>query len=70
MTAPISPRALVRGPLYEAMSTGSLCRFEEVTRDFEVAGVTFDGGEGVLARATAESVRAAQADGSHDSSRS
>ena len=34
--------------------------FEEVTRDFEVAGVTFDGGEGVLARATAASVRAAQ----------
>src|SRR5688572_26743934 len=27
-----SPRALVRGPLYEAMSSGSLCRFEEVTR--------------------------------------
>jgi MoxR-like ATPase len=27
-----SLRALVRGPLYEAMSTGSLCRFEEVTR--------------------------------------
>jgi ribosomal protein S18 acetylase RimI-like enzyme len=44
--------------------------FEEVTRGFEVAGVTFDGGEGVLARATAESVRAAQAGGSHDSSRS
>ena len=44
--------------------------FEEVTRDFEVEGVTFDGGEGVLARATAESVRAAQAGGSHESSRS
>jgi ribosomal protein S18 acetylase RimI-like enzyme len=44
--------------------------FVEVTRDFEVAGVTFDGGEGVLARATAASVRAAQAGGSHDSSRS
>ena len=27
-----SPRALVRGPLYEAMAAGSLCRFEEVTR--------------------------------------
>jgi len=27
-----SPRALVRGPIHEAMSTGSLCRFEEVTR--------------------------------------
>jgi ribosomal protein S18 acetylase RimI-like enzyme len=35
--------------------------FEEVTRDFEVPGVTFDGGAGVLARATAASVRAAQA---------
>jgi GNAT superfamily N-acetyltransferase len=43
--------------------------FEEVTRDFEVPGVTFDGGEGVLARATAASVqRAAQAGGSHGSS--
>lgn len=27
-----SPRALVRGPLYDAMQRGSLCRFEEVTR--------------------------------------
>lgn len=27
-----SPRALVRGPIHEAMSTGRLCRFEEVTR--------------------------------------
>jgi MoxR-like ATPase len=27
-----SPRALVRGPMYEAMQKGSLCRFEEVTR--------------------------------------
>lgn len=27
-----SPRALVRGPIYEAMQRGSLCRFEEVTR--------------------------------------
>jgi ribosomal protein S18 acetylase RimI-like enzyme len=44
--------------------------FEEVTRDFEVPGVTFDGGVGVLARATAASVRAAQAGGSHERSRS
>jgi ribosomal protein S18 acetylase RimI-like enzyme len=44
--------------------------FEEVTRAFDVAGVTFDGGEGVLARASAESVHAAQAGGSHDRSRS
>lgn len=27
-----SPRALVRGPLYEAMRHGHLCRFEEITR--------------------------------------
>lgn len=27
-----SPRALVRGPLYEAMRRGVLCRFEEITR--------------------------------------
>ncbi|TXG79995.1 MAG: AAA family ATPase [Rhodocyclaceae bacterium] len=27
-----SPRALVRGPMYEAMRAGSLCRFEEITR--------------------------------------
>jgi len=27
-----SPRALVRGPIYEAMQKGKLCRFEEVTR--------------------------------------
>ncbi|HEX7816612.1 AAA family ATPase [Dyella sp.] len=27
-----SPRALVRGPMYEAMSAGVLCRFEEITR--------------------------------------
>lgn len=27
-----SPRALVRGPMYTAMQTGSLCRFEEITR--------------------------------------
>lgn len=27
-----SPRALVRGPMYEAMQRGVLCRFEEVTR--------------------------------------
>ena len=27
-----SPRALVRGPLYEAMQSGALCRIEEVTR--------------------------------------
>jgi MoxR-like ATPase len=27
-----TPRALVRGPLYEAMSQGCICRFEEVTR--------------------------------------
>jgi MoxR-like ATPase len=27
-----SPRALVRGPMYEAMQQGMLCRFEEVTR--------------------------------------
>jgi MoxR-like ATPase len=27
-----SPRALVRGPMYEAMAHGRLCRFEEVTR--------------------------------------
>jgi MoxR-like ATPase len=27
-----SPRALVRGPMYEAMRSGALCRFEEVTR--------------------------------------
>lgn len=27
-----SPRALVRGPIYEAMQHGRLCRFEEVTR--------------------------------------
>lgn len=27
-----SPRALVRGPIYEAMQRGQLCRFEEVTR--------------------------------------
>jgi MoxR-like ATPase len=27
-----TPRALVRGPIYEAMSQGLLCRFEEVTR--------------------------------------
>ena len=27
-----SPRALVPGPIYEAMSSGCLCRFEEVTR--------------------------------------
>jgi GNAT superfamily N-acetyltransferase len=44
--------------------------FEEVTRDFVVPGVTFDGGGGVLARATAASVRAAQDGGSHESSRS
>jgi ribosomal protein S18 acetylase RimI-like enzyme len=44
--------------------------FEEVTRDFEVPGVTFDGGVGVLGRATAASVRAAQSGGSHESSRS
>src|SRR5690606_7275679 len=25
-------KALVRGPLYEAMQRGSLCRFEEITR--------------------------------------
>jgi GNAT superfamily N-acetyltransferase len=33
--------------------------FAEVTRDFTIPGVTFEGGEGVLARATAESVAAA-----------
>lgn len=27
-----SPRALVRGPVYEAMRAGMLCRFEEITR--------------------------------------
>jgi MoxR-like ATPase len=27
-----SPRALVRGPFYDAMKQGTLCRFEEVTR--------------------------------------
>ncbi len=27
-----TPRALVRGPIHEAMSRGCLCRFEEVTR--------------------------------------
>jgi MoxR-like ATPase len=27
-----SPRALVRGPVYESMQQGCLCRFEEVTR--------------------------------------
>jgi MoxR-like ATPase len=27
-----SPRALVRGPLYNAMQHGQLCRFEEITR--------------------------------------
>lgn len=27
-----TPRALVRGPIYEAMQRGYLCRFEEVTR--------------------------------------
>lgn len=27
-----SPRALVRGPMYEAMRQGRLCRFEEITR--------------------------------------
>lgn len=27
-----SPRALVRGPIYDAMQNGRLCRFEEVTR--------------------------------------
>ncbi|MFJ3054431.1 AAA family ATPase [Herbaspirillum sp. NPDC087042] len=27
-----TPRALVRGPVYQAMQSGSLCRFEEVTR--------------------------------------
>ena len=27
-----TPRALVRGPIYEAMSQGWICRFEEVTR--------------------------------------
>lgn len=27
-----SPRALVPGPMYEAMRTGTLCRFEEITR--------------------------------------
>lgn len=27
-----TPRALVRGPIYEAMQKGSLCRFEEMTR--------------------------------------
>ncbi len=27
-----SPRALVRGPIYDAMRDGALCRFEEVTR--------------------------------------
>ncbi|WP_280152674.1 AAA family ATPase [Piscinibacter sp. XHJ-5] len=27
-----TPRALVRGPLYEAMRTGRVCRFEEITR--------------------------------------
>lgn len=27
-----SPRALVRGPIYESMQQGCLCRFEEVTR--------------------------------------
>jgi MoxR-like ATPase len=26
------PKALVRGPMYEAMQTGIICRFEEVTR--------------------------------------
>jgi ribosomal protein S18 acetylase RimI-like enzyme len=44
--------------------------FEEVTRDFEVPGVSFEGGVGVLARATAASVRTAQDGGSHESSRS
>jgi MoxR-like ATPase len=27
-----SPRALVRGPIYESMQRGCLCRFEEITR--------------------------------------
>src|SRR5207244_5058465 len=27
-----TPKALVRGPIYEAMSEGCICRFEEVTR--------------------------------------
>ncbi len=27
-----SPKALVRGPLYEAMQQGRICRFEEITR--------------------------------------
>ncbi|UXI66977.1 ATP-binding protein [Tahibacter amnicola] len=27
-----SPRALVRGPVFEAMKNGQLCRFEEITR--------------------------------------
>ena len=27
-----SPKALVKGPLYEAMERGALCRFEEITR--------------------------------------
>lgn len=27
-----SPRALVRGPMYEAMQHGGICRFEEITR--------------------------------------
>jgi MoxR-like ATPase len=27
-----TPRALVKGPLYSAMQSGSICRFEEVTR--------------------------------------
>lgn len=27
-----SPRALVRGPMYQAMAGGTLCRFEEITR--------------------------------------
>lgn len=35
--------------------------FVEVTRDFTIPGVSFEGGEGVLARATAESVAAAAA---------
>jgi len=27
-----TPRALVRGPLFEAMQSGAMCRFEEITR--------------------------------------
>lgn len=60
-----TPRALVRGPIYEAMSQGWICRFEEVTSrrsSPDHAPASRGGGptRGVRRRASLEATRAAR----------